>query len=127
MRVIHMVSKSQFRELVREALDLLPEEFADRMENIQVIIEEEPAADLLEEMGMGPGETLFGLYQGWPLTERTTDYMSLPDTITIFRKPILAEFHAPAEICREIARTVIHEIAHHFGIDDERLHDLGWG
>jgi len=122
-----MFSQSQFRELVREAIDLLPEEFGSRMENVQILVEDEPSAELREEMGLQRGQTLFGLYQGVPLTERTTNYMNLPDTITIFRKPILRLFHTPPEIRREIARTVIHEIAHHFGIDDDRIEDLGWG
>jgi len=97
------------------------------MENVQILVEDEPSAELREEMGLQRGQTLFGLYQGVPLTERTTNYMNLPDTITIFRKPILRLFHTPPEIRREIARTVIHEIAHHFGIDDDRIEDLGWG
>lgn len=121
------ISPSQFRELVAEALDLLPEEIASCMENVQVVVEEFPSRELLREMGLGPGQTLFGLYQGIPLTARTTDYMALPDTITIYRRPILSCFRGDEEIRRQIARTVIHEVAHHFGIDDDRLRELGWG
>jgi predicted Zn-dependent protease with MMP-like domain len=93
---------------------------------VQIVIEDEPSDELLDELGVPPGETLFGLYTGVPLTERTLEYSALPDRIIIFRRPLLEEFDNPPNIRREVARTVIHEVAHHFGIDEARLAELGW-
>ncbi|KUH85807.1 hypothetical protein AU186_24115 [Mycobacterium sp. GA-1999] len=108
----------RFDELVSEALDLIPPKLADALDNVVVLVEarndEEP--DLL------------GLYQGVALTERDSWYAgSLPDTITIYRDALLQHCDTEDEVVDEVAITVIHEIAHHFGIDDERLHELGWG
>jgi predicted Zn-dependent protease with MMP-like domain len=120
------MSPAQFERLVTEALALIPAEFRRRLDNVTIVIEDEPSAEVRAEMGLGEEETLFGLYTGTPLTERTVDYAGLPDQITIYRRPILEEFDSPAEVRREVARTVIHEIAHHFGIGEERLKELGW-
>ncbi|MBM9467858.1 metallopeptidase family protein [Nakamurella leprariae] len=111
------MSAGDFDQLVAEALDLVPEQFTRVMDNVVVLVERRH-----------PTEHLFGLYHGVALTERTSNYSgALPDTITIYRDPILA-VSRDAEAAREqVATTVIHEIAHHFGIDDERLHELGWG
>jgi predicted Zn-dependent protease with MMP-like domain len=116
----------EFEQLVEDGLALIPEEIRSRINNVQVIIEEEPSDELLDELGVPPDETLFGLYTGVPLTERTSEYSALPDRIIIFRRPLLEEFGNPIDMRREVARTVIHEVAHHFGIDDERLVELGW-
>ncbi|MDQ4064506.1 MAG: metallopeptidase family protein [Actinomycetota bacterium] len=114
-----------FQRLVEEALASLPPEIAKRMDNVEVVIEDEPAED--EIVDLEPGETLFGLYRGIPLTERGNDYAGvLPDQISIYRGPIERACRTNAEIRAEVRTTVIHEIAHHFGIDDERLEDLGW-
>lgn len=117
-----------FAEVVSDALEALPEEFRERLENIQVDVEEWPSGEDLEEVGMAAEERayLLGLYHGVPLTERTTDYMALPDRITIYMRPIL-EVAGPNEeaIARHIRHTVIHEIAHYYGIDDDRLEELG--
>ena len=75
---------------------------------------------------MPADETIYGLYSGTPLTERTSEYAALPDCITIYRQPLRADFPDPVVLRREVARTVIHELAHHFGISDERLTALGW-
>src|SRR5436190_112918 len=112
----------EFEKLVEEGLALIPAELRAFIQNAQVVIEDEPS----DEMGVPADETLFGLYEGTPLTERTTEYSALPDRIIIFRRPLLEEFDDPGEIRREVARTVIHEVAHHFGIDDDRLTELGW-
>ena len=112
----------QFEEAVADGLDLIPEALADLMDNVVVLVEDEPPADAAEP-------DLLGLYEGVPLTERGEWWAagSLPDRITIFRNPTLRLCGSEAEVVEEVAITVVHEIAHHFGIDDERLHELGWG
>jgi predicted Zn-dependent protease with MMP-like domain len=117
-----------FAELVEEALDSLPEQFLDRLENVQVDIEEWPSREDLEAAGLSPGDrrTLLGLYHGVPLTDRSASYyMSFPDHITIYQKPIEAMVGADEEkIKAQVRRTVVHEIAHYYGISDERLEEL---
>nr|WP_222131435.1 metallopeptidase family protein [Pseudonocardia sp. C8] len=108
----------RFDELVGDALDLVPEQLAAAMDNVVVLVEarhpEEP--DLL------------GLYEGVALTERTADYAGeLPDRITIYRDAVLDVCEGEDDVVDEVAITVVHEIAHHFGISEERLHELGWG
>ncbi|MGC0141539.1 MULTISPECIES: metallopeptidase family protein [unclassified Pseudactinotalea] len=116
------MSLEQFEDAVADGLDLIPDELADLMDNVVVLVEDEPPADAGEP-------DLLGLYEGVPLTERGEWWAagSLPDRITIFRNPTLRLCDNEAEVVEEVAITVVHEIAHHFGIDDERLHDLGWG
>jgi predicted Zn-dependent protease with MMP-like domain len=120
-----MISPSpSFEELIAEALDSLPKEIAERMENVEVVVEDEPPERALAEVP--DGETLFGLYEGVPLTGRGNYGMALPDKISIYRGPIERTFRTPEEIREQVRRTVIHEVAHHFGIDDDRLDELGW-
>lgn len=117
-----------FAELVAEALDSLPEEFLERLENIQVTVEEWPSRDDLLDAGLSPRDKyhLLGLYHGVPLTDRHSQYIAFPDEITIFQKPIEALVGNDGEAIREQVRhTVIHEIAHYYGIDDDRLEELG--
>lgn len=120
-----------FATLVSEALDSLPQEFLDKLENVQVDIEEWPSRDDLVDAGLSPRSrySLLGLYHGVPVTMRDTSYyMVLPDHISIYQKPIEAMVGADEEQIREqVRRTVIHEIAHYYGISDERLEELGWG
>ena len=116
----------EFEQLVEDGLTLIPEEIRALINNVQVVIEDEPSEEVLQELDVPPDETLFGLYQGVPLTERSTAYSALPDRIIIFRRPLLDEFDDPLDVRREVARTVIHEIAHHFGISEDRLVELGW-
>jgi predicted Zn-dependent protease with MMP-like domain len=112
------MSPRRFEELVGDALDLIPAEFAQAMDNVVVLVEPIDAEN--------PG--LLGLYHGVALTERTSDYGGvLPDRITIYREPILSICATEDDVVDEVAITVVHEIAHHFGIDDDRLHELGWG
>jgi len=120
------LSAREFERLVEDGLTLIPEEIRAVMNNLQLVIEDEPSQEVLKELDVSPDDTLFGLYQGVPLTERSTAYSALPDRIIIYRRPLLEEFDDPRDIRREVARTVIHEIAHHFGISDERLAELGW-
>lgn len=115
-----------FDQLVGEALDSLPPEIAARLENLDVVVEDEPPAHALAELP--PGVSLFGLYHGVPLTKRGPDYGNvLPDKISIYRGPISRYRQRPDEIREQIRRTVIHEIGHYFGIPEHRLHELGWG
>ena len=117
---------ASFEELVAEALAELPPEIQEWLDNVAVVVEDRPSLALLREMGVPPGQTLFGLYQGVPLTERTTGYNLVPpDKITIFREPIEAYSRSPDEVRELVKHVVVHELAHHFGIDDERLWELG--
>ena len=123
------MDEGSFAELVADALDSLPEEFLERMENVQVTIEDWPSREDLEEVGLSPGDksSLLGLYHGVPLTRRDTFYSALPDRITIYQKPIerLAG-NDEDDIREQVRHTVIHEIAHYYGITDERLEELGY-
>lgn len=109
---------NDFEILVGEALDLLPEELMNAMDNVVIMIEPFNPED----------RTLLGLYHGVALTQRTTEYAGyLPDTIEIYRDIILSICHTKEEVREQVAITVLHEIGHHFGIDDQWLHDHGWG
>jgi len=112
------MTPARFDELVSEALDDIPAELTSAMDNVVVLVEANHPDD----------PHLLGLYEGVALTERTTSYGGwLPDRIFVFREPILAMCATEDEVVEEVIITVVHEIAHHFGIDDERLHELGWG
>ena len=110
------VEPAQFEDMVAAALDSLPEDLGRLMRNVAVTVEH------------GPGPRgLLGLYQGIPLTSRTSQYAGvLPDRITIYRRAICAICSTEDEVVEQVRRTVIHEVAHHFGIDDARLTELGW-
>jgi len=119
------MDRERFEWLVAKAVDSLPDEFSTKLENIDVVVEEQPTPSQLAEVGLKRGETLLGLYQGVPLTKRGRHYgLVVPDKITIFQKPIEAKCRYDAEIMTEIRRVVQHEIAHHFGIGDARLRQL---
>ncbi|WP_189041668.1 metallopeptidase family protein [Micromonospora sonchi] len=112
------MGRERFEELVGEALDEVPEELLALMNNVVILVEDDPP----------PGEDLLGLYEGHALTDRGWDYAGvLPDRILIYRNPILRICDTDEDVIDEVAVTVVHEIAHHFGIDDARLHELGWG
>lgn len=120
------ISPKAFEKLVVEALEALPPFFQARLDNIEVLIADEPTEAELAGVGLEPDELLLGLYQGIPLTERTGDYgLVLPDTITLYRLPIAEVCDTPEEIVYEVQQTVKHEIAHYFGLDDDRLRKLG--
>ncbi len=120
------MDKDYFERLAAEALDDLPEEIARHMDNVEVVVEWWPHPALIEQMGLGPGQLLFGVYQGIPLTRRTQSYgLVLPDKITIFRGPIEMVSRTADEIRERVRHTVVHEIAHHFGISDDRLREIG--
>lgn len=120
------VERERFEELVAKSLSELPAEFQDRLENIDVVVLDYPTHRQLAKVGRGM--TLLGLYEGVPHTRRTGAYgMVLPDKITIFQKPIEAQCRSESEIAMEIQRVVRHEIAHHFGLDDEFLERIEAG
>ncbi|MEU2776184.1 metallopeptidase family protein [Streptomyces sp. NPDC007162] len=113
------MTREAFEELVSEALDRIPPELTRVMDNVAVFVEDEPPADDPE---------LLGLYEGTPLTDRGEWYAGvLPDRVSIYMGPTLRCCETSEDVVHEVAVTVIHEIAHHFGINDERLHELGWG
>ena len=110
------VPRERFEELVADALDGIPEELGKYMDNVAVFVEDVP-----------PQSNLLGLYQGVPLTARGTSYSgTLPDRISIYRRTICAVSNTEEEVVEQVRRTVIHEVAHHFGISDPRLRELGW-
>ena len=119
------MSADEFEAAVQDALDGIPDRLARAMDNVAVFIDD----DYVPGPGEDPDTVLLGLYEGVPLTERDSwwDAGSLPDRITIFREPILEICASRDEVVHEVAVTVVHEIAHHFGISDDRLHELGWG
>ena len=123
-----MMDRTEFEILVRDALDDLPEEFARRLENVEVVIEDEPSPQLLRSLGMNPQrDTLFGLYQGVPLHRRGNSYGgALPDKISIFYRPLLHACVTPDRLRTQVRRTVIHEIGHFFGLDDDEIRALGY-
>ena len=119
------MDRERFEWLVAKVVDSLPDEFSTKLENIDVVVEDQPSPSQLAEAGLKRGETLIGLYQGVPLTKRSRHYgMVVPDKITIFQKPIEAKCKNDTDVKAEIRRVVQHEIAHHFGIGDARLRQL---
>ncbi len=118
-------SEAFFRQQVTETLAALPEEFQPYLANLVVQIETWPQPEHFGEDGPQEDETLYGLYLGTPLTARGSELVELPDRILIFRGPLEEDFPEDEELKEEIAITVIHEVAHHFGIDEDRLEELG--
>jgi predicted Zn-dependent protease with MMP-like domain len=118
VRPVIEVSAARFEELVGDALDGIPADLAERMDNVVVLVRDR-----------APEPGLLGVYEGIPLTERDSGYggMVTPDRIVIFRHPILSMCETEDEVVRQVRITVVHEVGHHFGIDDARLHELGWG
>ncbi len=121
------LSRKRFEKIVAEALDELPEEIGEALSNIYVVVEQWPSEETIREMNMRSRHELLALYEGIPLTDRNTNYGAvLPDKITIFQGPIQAMGSSLPELINEIRIAVVHEIAHHFGIEDERLLELGY-
>ena len=119
------MSETDFEAAVSDALDRIPPDLAKTMNNVAIFIED----DYTPQPGEDPDTVLLGLYEGVPLTERDSwwDAGSLPDRITIYRQPIIDICETREDVIDEVTVTVVHEIAHHFGISDDRLHELGWG
>ena len=118
-------SEAGFDELVQRALDTIPEPFARALDEVAIVIDDEPSPQQRRDTGLRPGEGLYGLYEGVPRTEYAADWTFLPNKITLFQTALMEDFADPAELEHEVWVTVIHELAHHLGIDEDRLHDLG--
>lgn len=120
------MTTEQFEALVDEAMAGIPEPFRDAIDNLAVVVEEFPDAWTMRAAGVSSPYNLLGFYHGIPLTERTQGYANVaPDQISIYRRPILAQCRTDAEIRAMVTRVVRHELAHYFGIDDDRLMELG--
>jgi predicted Zn-dependent protease with MMP-like domain len=120
------MNPAEFDRLVAEAFDSLPEVFKERIENVAIVVEDWPDRQTLRVTGISNPSGLLGLYHGVPLTERTHDYgLVAPDKISIYRNPILMQTSTPEGLRALVRRVLLHEIAHYFGVDDERLHELG--
>ena len=121
-----MVSLRVFEQLVAEAVEALPKYFLEKMDNVEVVVEEWPDRETLRQAGVDRPVDLLGFYRGVPLTKRTHSYgLVLPDKITIYRRPILMRCRSRGEVRAMVHRVIRHELAHHFGLDDERLRELG--
>jgi predicted Zn-dependent protease with MMP-like domain len=114
-----------FEELVGLALDAIPEPFAAALDEVAIVIADEPTAEQRRENAIGPDEALYGLYEGVPRTEWGADWATLPNRITLFRLALEADYADPDDLADEVWLTVVHELAHHLGIDDARLTELG--
>jgi predicted Zn-dependent protease with MMP-like domain len=119
---------NEIRNEVVRVLDKLPRRFRKHLQNIEIVVEDKPTRDLMLSVGLDPRhDTLYGLYQGVPLPDRSAFYPPiLPDKITIFSQPLLRDFSEPEELRDQIRTTVLHEIAHFFGFDDDEIDKLGY-
>jgi predicted Zn-dependent protease with MMP-like domain len=119
------MDRAQFEHLVADALASIPQRFRDAMTNLVIVVEDEPGRELLREMEIEPPDTLFGLYQGTPLTERRWDYgNALPDRILLFQGPHEREADDDDDLVVSIAETLIHEIGHYFGLSEEEIEEI---
>jgi predicted Zn-dependent protease with MMP-like domain len=116
-----------FERLVDRALASIPSPFRESLLEVAIVIEDEPSDDQILENDLEPDDTLYGLYEGVPRTEWGADLATVPNRITLFRIPLVEDFPDPLDLADEVRVTVIHELAHHLGIDDDRLHELGVG
>jgi predicted Zn-dependent protease with MMP-like domain len=120
-------SAAAFDNVLRQVLDDLPGMFRESIRNVAIVVEERPPDWLLDELGLPPGETLYGFYHGIPLPERSVlDSGNLPDRISVYRGPLMEDFRDPGELARQIRTTLLHEIGHYFGMDEEDLARLGY-
>ena len=119
------MTRAEFERLVAEAVTLIPKRFRREMKNLALVVEAEPSPDLLEEMEIEPPDSLYGLYQGTPLPERTWGFgNNLPDRITIFQRPIEEDCEDADEIRAVIGETLIHEVGHYFGLSEEEIEEI---
>lgn len=122
------MQKKEFEKLVAKAVSSIPQEFTDLLDNIDIIVQDWPTTKQLKSVGLRNKNSLLGLYEGIPRTNRGQNYnLALPDKITIFQKPLEAKCRSISELKAEIIKTVKHEIAHYFGIDDDRLNEIEKG
>lgn len=122
------MNHDEIREEVARVLDQLPRRFRERLRNVEFVVEERPSVELLRAEGLDPRhDTLYGIYQGVPLPDRSAlDPPLLPDKITIFAEPLQEDFPEPEQLREEIRLTVLHEIAHYFGMDEDEIDELGY-
>jgi predicted Zn-dependent protease with MMP-like domain len=118
------LSDEQFEDFLDEAIKAVPQPYNKRLENVAFLIEDYPSAEQRQKLNLYPNETLFGLYEGVPLTKRGGALKLLPDKITVFKQPLLAVSRTPAQLRRNIGHTIWHEVAHYFGLDHDRIHQL---
>jgi len=119
------MTRTRFEQLVAEAIRSIPSRFRDELKNIAVIVEDEPPDALLDEMEIDPPDTLFGLYQGTPLTERAWDYgNALPDRIVLYQGPIEEASDTEDDVVANVGETLIHEVGHYFGLSEEELEEI---
>lgn len=121
------MERHHFEKLVSEAVNALPDEFLSNLDNVEIVVEEYPPQEIMAVEGLDDELDLLGYYEGVPITERSeAGAPLLPDRITLFQRPLEAISSNRAELIEEIQRTVVHEVAHYFGIDEDRLEELGW-
>lgn len=119
--------RPDFDGMLRKAIDELPKMFRKALVNVAIVVEDRPPGWLLRELGVPPGESLYGFYHGIPLPERSVEHSgTLPDKISIYRDPLEKDFRDPAELSEEIRITLLHEIGHYFGMDEEELARLDY-
>ncbi|HSX28323.1 MAG TPA: metallopeptidase family protein [Candidatus Saccharimonadales bacterium] len=119
------ITDQEFEKIIADAMDALPERFGERMNNVAVVYADDPTPEQRKKLQLRGYQTLFGLYEGIPLTQRGIAYnMVLPDKITLFKNPIAAVSHDMASLRDQVKHTLWHEVAHHFGLDHERIHEL---
>ena len=121
------MSRLEFEDLVRQAMETLPEEFVARLENVDVVVADRPTAEQIGVSGVAAGETLLGLYEGVPLVDRENYGLVVPDKITVFQMPLVEMCSTREELIDEVRVTVVHEVAHFFGLDDHALREMGLG
>jgi predicted Zn-dependent protease with MMP-like domain len=121
-----MVERAKFILLIRRALRDVPEPFRGRLRDVDIVVKTRPTRDDLHDAGLHPHESMYGFYRGVPLTQRDSGYNLVPpDIIDIYQEPLEEDFPEEDDLLREIRTTVLHELAHYFGIDDDRLEELG--
>ncbi len=119
------MTRAEFERLVAEAVDLIPKRFRREMKNLALVVEDAPSAELLEDMEIEPPDSLYGLYHGTPLPERTWGFgNNLPDRITIYQQPIEEDCDDEDEMRTMIGETLIHEVGHYFGMSEEQIEDI---
>jgi predicted Zn-dependent protease with MMP-like domain len=122
------VKRERFIELVREALRDVPSPFREHLGDVDIVVKRRPTAEDLRQAGLAPDDSMYGFYRGVPLTERDSGYnLVAPDVIDVYQQPLEEDFEDDEELVAEIRATVLHELGHFFGIDDDRLDELGLG
>ncbi len=119
------LTTDHFEKLVGKGIDAIPKKYFDKIQNVAFIVEDEPSLEQREKLKLACNQTLFGLYEGIPLTKRGAGYnLVLPDKITIFRLPILSVAETVEDVQKQVNKTIWHEVAHYFGLDHDRIHKL---